>query len=133
VDGSDVIETAFAMPLTSPSFPRGPYRHENREHLIVTYHTDRTAMELAIPEPLEIGEPLVRCEFLRMESSTGFERYSGAAQQIPVRPNTESGSYTHNMFLDIHADLWRARTVGLSAEAGRAASASGSATISFGL
>jgi hypothetical protein len=105
VDGSDVIETAFAMPLTSPSFPRGPYRHANREHLIVTYHTDRTALELAVPEPLEIGEPLVRCEFLRIESSTGFGRYSGAARHIPVRLNTESGSYTHDMFLDIHAPI----------------------------
>jgi acetoacetate decarboxylase len=48
VDGSDVIETAFAMPLTSPSFPRGPYRYANREHLIVTHRTNRTALELAV-------------------------------------------------------------------------------------
>ena len=105
MDASDVIENAFAMPLASPSFPRGPYRYANREHLIVTYRTDRAALELAVPEPLEIGKPLVRCEFMRMESSTGFGRYSGTAQHIPVRLNTESGAYTHNMFLDVHAPI----------------------------
>jgi len=86
VDASHMIENAFAMPLVSPSFPRGPYRYTNREHLIVTYRTDRAALELAAPEPLMIGEPLVRCEFMRMESSTGFGRYSGAAQHIPGTP-----------------------------------------------
>jgi len=52
-----------------------------------------------------IGEPLVRCEFMRMESSTGFGRYSGAAQHIPVRLDTQPGAYTHNMFLDVHAPI----------------------------
>ena len=53
---SEVIESAFAMPLTSPSYPRGPYRFTNREHFIVTYRTDPAALELAVPEPLE-GAP----------------------------------------------------------------------------
>jgi acetoacetate decarboxylase len=105
VDASDVLENAFAMPLASPSFPRGPYRYANREHLIVTYRTDRAAVRQAVPEPLEIGEPVVRCEFMRMESSTGFGRYSGTAQHIPVRLNAEWGAYTHNMFLDVHAPI----------------------------
>lgn len=105
MDASDVVENAFAMPLTSPSYPRGPYRYSNREHLIVIYRTDRAALEEAVPEPLEIGEPLVRCEFMRMESSTGFGRYSGAAQHVPVRFKGAPGAYTHNMFLDVHAPI----------------------------
>lgn len=100
-----MVANGFAMPFTSPSYPRGPYRFTNREHLIVTYRTDPTALEMAVPEPLEITEPLVRCEFMRMQSSTGFGRYSGAAQHIPVRLNGESGIYTHNMFLDVHAPI----------------------------
>ena len=36
----DVRRTAYAMPLTNPSFPRGPYRFFDREYLIVTYRTD---------------------------------------------------------------------------------------------
>ena len=27
-----------------PSFPRAPYRYSNREHLIITYHTDRAEL-----------------------------------------------------------------------------------------
>lgn len=102
---SGVIESAFAMPLTSPSYPRGPYRFTNREHLIVTYRTDRAALELAVPEPLEVDEPLVRLEFMRMDGSTGFGRYSGAAQHIAVRLGAQTGAYTHNMFLDVHAPI----------------------------
>lgn len=105
MDASDVVERAFAMPLTSASYPRGPYRFTNREHLIVSYRTDRAALELAVPEPLEVGEPLVRLEFMRMDGSTGFGRYSGAAQHIPVRLGTHTGAYTHNMFLDVHGPI----------------------------
>ncbi|MEO6781043.1 MAG: acetoacetate decarboxylase, partial [Bradyrhizobium sp.] len=34
METSDVIERAFAMPFSSPSYPRGPYRFTDREHLI---------------------------------------------------------------------------------------------------
>ncbi|MPZ36521.1 MAG: acetoacetate decarboxylase [Rhizobiales bacterium] len=102
---ADVAKTAFAMPLTSPSFARGPYRYTNRELLVITYRTESAALEEAVPEPLAFDEPLVRCEFMRMESSTGFGRYSGAAQHIPVKLNGEAGSYTHNMYLDTYAPI----------------------------
>lgn len=55
----DVRRTAFAMPLTSPSFPRGPYRFVNREFLIVTYRTDPEALRAVVPEPLQIEDPVV--------------------------------------------------------------------------
>jgi len=105
LEAAEVKERAFAMPLSSPSYPRGPYRFTDREHLIVTYRTDLAALELAVPEPLEVGDPLVRLEFMRMEGSTGFGRYSGAAQHIPVRFGAQTGAYTHNMFLDVHAPI----------------------------
>jgi acetoacetate decarboxylase len=101
----EVAECAFAMPLTSPSYPRGPYRYTNREHLIVTYRTDPAVLERVVPEPLAVDDPLVRLEFMRMEGSTGFGRYSGAAQHIPVRFGAQMGAYTHNMFLDVHAPI----------------------------
>ncbi len=41
----DVRSTAFAMPLTSPSFPRGPYRFIDREYLVITYRTDPAALD----------------------------------------------------------------------------------------
>jgi acetoacetate decarboxylase len=105
VEPAEVVKTAFAMPLTSPSFARGPYRYTNREYLVITYRTDRAALEDAVPQPLTFDEPLVRCEFMRMESSTGFGRYSGAAQHIPVKFNGKSGAYTHNMYLDVYAPI----------------------------
>ena len=41
---ADVKRNAFAMPLTSPAFPPGPYRFVNREFLVVTYRTDMNAL-----------------------------------------------------------------------------------------
>jgi hypothetical protein len=38
---TEVLERAFAMPLTSPSHPPGPYRFVNRDYLIITYRTDQ--------------------------------------------------------------------------------------------
>ena len=35
-----VRTSAFAMPLSSPAYPIGPYRFRNREYLIITYRTD---------------------------------------------------------------------------------------------
>ena len=55
----EVRKRAFAMPLTSPAFPCGPYRFVDREYLIITYRTDRKALEKMVPEPLTTGEPVV--------------------------------------------------------------------------
>ena len=49
---ADVRNRAFAMPLTSPAFPPGPYRFVDREYLIIAYRTDKAALEAVIPEPL---------------------------------------------------------------------------------
>ena len=80
----DVKRNAFAMPLTSPAFPPGPYRFKNREFLIVTYRTDLYALRAVVPEPLQITEPIVKYEFIRMPDSTGFGDYTEAGQVIPV-------------------------------------------------
>lgn len=95
-----VRETAFAMPLTNPAYPRGPYRFYDREFLVITYRTDREALEAVVPEPLEIDEPLVKYEFIRMPDSTGFGDYTESGQAIPVRYKGEKGSYVHAMYLD---------------------------------
>jgi acetoacetate decarboxylase len=88
------------MPLHSPAYPRGPYRFVNREYLIITYRTDRTALERIVPKPLEIIDPIVKYEFIRMPDSTGFGDYTESGQVIPVRFNGQMGGYTHAMFLD---------------------------------
>ena len=45
----EVRKHAFSMPLHSPAYPRGPYRFVNREYLIITYRTNRTALERIVP------------------------------------------------------------------------------------
>ncbi|MGB8556238.1 MAG: acetoacetate decarboxylase, partial [Pseudolabrys sp.] len=44
MDEAEVKARAFAMPLTSPAFPPGPYRFVNREFFIITYRTDPDAL-----------------------------------------------------------------------------------------
>ncbi len=96
----EVKKQAFAMPLTSPAFPPGPYRFINREYLIITYRTTPEAIARVLPAPLVAPEPLVKYEFIRMPDSTGFGNYTESGQVIPVEFNGEHGSYTHAMFLD---------------------------------
>jgi acetoacetate decarboxylase len=47
------------MPLTNPSYPRGPYRFINCEYLIISYRTDPEALHAVVPEPLTFKEPIV--------------------------------------------------------------------------
>lgn len=101
----DVRARAFAMPLTSPAYPVGPYRFVNREYLVITYRTDPEALRALVPEPLEVTDPVVKFEFIRMPDSTGFGNYAESGQVIPVSFRGRRGSYTHCMFLDDHPPI----------------------------
>ncbi len=101
----DVRANAFAMPLTSPAFPRGPYRFVRREYLIITYETDIDALRAVVPEPLQVTEPHVKYEFIRMPDSTGFGDYSESGQVIPVSFEGTKGSYVHSMYLNDHPPI----------------------------
>lgn len=107
----DILRTAFAMPLTSPSFPRGPYRFVNREYLIITYRTDIEALRAVVPEPLEIVDPVVKHEFIRMPDSTGFGDYTESGQVIAVRFQGRSGGYVHSMYLNDEAPIAGGREI----------------------
>ena len=52
MDVKSVLSNAFAMPITSPAFPMGPYLFINREFLIITYRTDPDKLRAVVPEPL---------------------------------------------------------------------------------
>ena len=115
-----VLERAFAMPLTSPAYPPGPYRFVNREYLIITYRTDPARLRAVVPEPLELDqrEALVKYEFIRMPDSNGFGDYTESGQVIPVSFRGRKGSYTHCMFLNDEGPIARRpRALGLSQEA----------------
>ena len=113
---SDVRAKAFAMPLTSPAYPPGPYHFVNREYLIITYRTDPERLRAIVPEPLEVAEPLVKYEFIRMPDSTGFGDYTETGQVIPVRFKTrdgavQEGGYVHAMYLDDNAPIAGGREI----------------------
>lgn len=108
---SEVRANAFAMPLTSPAYPPGPYRFVDREFLIITYRTDPKRLEEVIPGPLEMVEPIVKFEFIRMPNSTGFGDYTEAGQVIPVSFQGHTGSYVHAMFLDDMAPIAGGREI----------------------
>lgn len=97
---AEVRERAFAMPLTSPAYPPGPYRFINREYLIIAYRTDLAKLRAVVPEPLLPDGDHVKYEFIRMPDSTGFGDYTESGQVIPVSFNGRKGNYTHCMFLN---------------------------------
>src|ERR1700757_4289421 len=98
----EVLERAFAMPLTSPSYPPGPYRFVNREYLIITYRTDPAKLRAVVPAPLELDdrEALVKYEFIRMPDSNGLGVYPEGGQGSRVSFRGRKGSYPHCMFLN---------------------------------
>ena len=101
----EIRRNAFAMPYTSPAYPVGPYRFVNREFMIITYRTDMEKLRAIVPAPLEVTEPLVKYEFIRMPDSTGFGDYTETGQVIPVSYKGRKGGYTHCMFLNDHPPI----------------------------
>jgi acetoacetate decarboxylase len=102
---ADIKRNAFAMPLTSPAFPPGPYRFVNREFLVVTYRTDPDALRAVVPEPLQFTDAIVKYEFIRMPDSTGFGDYTESGQVIPVTFEGKTGGYVHSMYLNDEAPI----------------------------
>jgi len=105
MNSDDVRRRAYAMPLTNPAFPPGPYKFVDREYFIVTYRTDPAALRAVVPEPLAIAEPLVKYEFIRMPDSTGFGDYTESGQVIPVTLDGQAGGYVRAMYLDDEAPI----------------------------
>lgn len=105
------VRRAYAMPLSNPAYPPGPYCFIDREYVIITYRTDPDALKAVVPEPLEIAEPIVKFEFIRMPDSTGFGDYTESGQVIPVRLAGEEGVYVHAMYLDDDAPIAGGREI----------------------
>jgi acetoacetate decarboxylase len=108
---ADVKRRAFAMPLTNPAYPPGPYRFVNREFLIVSYRTDLDALRAVVPEPLQVTDAIVKYEFIRMPDSTGFGDYTESGQVIPVTFEGVAGGYVHSMYLNDEAPIAGGREI----------------------
>ena len=108
---ADVRARAFAMPLNNPSYPRGPYHFYDREYFVVEYLTDPEALRAVVPEPLEIIEPIVKFEFIRLPDTTGFGDFTECGQMIRVGFGSETGTYVHSMYLDDEAPIAAGREI----------------------
>ena len=112
----EVRKQAFAMPLTNPAYPRGPYRFYDREFVVITYRSDPEALRAVVPEPLEVAGDTVNYEFIRMPDSTGFGDYTETGQVIPVRwrgrdGKVQEGGYVHAMYLDDNSPIAGGREI----------------------
>lgn len=107
----EVRSNAFAVPLTNPAYPRGPYKFYSREYVIISYRTDPDVLRAVVPEPLELAADIVHYEFIRMPDSTGFGDYTESGQVIPVRFRGAEGSYVHAMYLDDEAPITGGREI----------------------
>ena len=95
----DVLKE-YTTPIGAPAFVRGPHRFRRREYFNVTYRTDREAAAKFVPEPLQVEEPLVRFEVMKMPDTTGYGSYVECGQAIVVRYGEERGEFLLGMYLD---------------------------------
>lgn len=96
----DEVRAQITTPLSSPAYPPVSSRFSNREYLNIIYRTDAEVLRSIVPEPLEIAEPLVRFEIMKMGDSTAYGPYVEAGQAIQVSYQGEKGEYLHAMYLD---------------------------------
>jgi len=97
----DVLKQA-STPVDAPAFPKGPYRFRNREYLNILYRTDPDALAAVVPEPLEIDDPVVRFEVMRMPDVTGLGDYTECGQVVQVSHDGERGEFMLAMYVDSH-------------------------------
>lgn len=109
---SDIKKNAFAVPISSPAYSKGPYHFHNREFFIITYRTDIDKLRAVTPEPLTIRDPLVSFEFMKMPDSSGLGDYTESGQVIHVYDQDgNAATYTHMMFLDDEAPIAAGREI----------------------
>lgn len=94
------ILKAASMPLASPSYPKGPYRFNNREYLVINYETDPDMIRALLPEPLEPDGNNVYFEWIKMPDSTGFGSYEESGCGISALYNGTPCNFSVMMYLD---------------------------------
>jgi acetoacetate decarboxylase len=107
----DEILAAPSMPLTSPSYPKGPYRFVNREYLLIHYKSDPDVIRAMLPEPLEADGNHVIFEWMKMLDSSGFGSYQESGINIAARWRDTPCNYSAMMFLDDEAPTTGGREI----------------------
>ena len=107
----DDIRRLPSMPLQSPTFPRGPYRFQDRQYLIIRYRTELAAIRYALPEPLEAVGDNVSIQWLDLPQGEGFGSYSAVSQMIPCRIGEKLCIFVNQMYVDNSPALTAGREV----------------------
>lgn len=106
------VRRQLTTPIGAPAFPPGTgYRFSNREYLNILYRTDPEAMRRVVPEPLTVGEPLVRFEVMRMPDTTGLGSFCESGQVLRVEHEGEPADYIHAMYVDSLASIASGREI----------------------
>lgn len=107
----ELLKQSVSTPLGAGAFPRGPYRFKDREYLNITYRSDAEALRRVVPEPLVIGDPLVRFEVMKMPDVSGLGSYTECGLAIVVEFDGERGEYLQAMYVDSHPAIASGREV----------------------
>jgi acetoacetate decarboxylase len=105
------VRAQATTPLGAPAYPAGRYRFIGREYLNILYRTDAEAMRRVVPEPLTVGDPLVRFEVMRMPDVSGLGSFSESGQVLRVEYEGESADYLHAMYVDSAASIASGREI----------------------
>jgi acetoacetate decarboxylase len=107
----DEVRRQSTTPLGAPAYPSGRYRFTGREYLNILYRTDAEAMRRVVPEPLTVGDPLVKFEVMRMPDVTGLGSFTESGQVLQVEYEGESADYLHAMYVDSLASIASGREI----------------------
>lgn len=106
------VRQLLTTPVNAPAFFPGPHRFFDREYLSIVYRSDPEALRRVVPEPLEIADPLVRFEVMRMPDSPPVGDYTESGQIVAVTYNGERGEFNLGMYLDNLPAIARGREAG---------------------
>jgi acetoacetate decarboxylase len=105
------VRRQSTTPLGAPAYPSGRYRFTDREYLNILYRTDAEAMRRVVPEPLQVTDPLVRFEVMRMPDVTGLGSFTESGQVLQVEHEGEPADYLHAMYVDSLASIASGREI----------------------
>ena len=108
---ADEVRRQPTTPLGAPAYPSGRYRFTGREYLNILYRTDADAMRRVVPEPLTVGDPLVKFEVMRMPDVTGLGSFTESGQVLQVEYEGDSADYLHAMYVDSLASIASGREI----------------------
>ncbi|MEO7087532.1 MAG: acetoacetate decarboxylase [Bacteroidia bacterium] len=105
MDKKTILKTAYGMPIASPAFNRPPLQFYRREILNITYKTDIDLLRKFVPEPLEVIEPLVKFQVIKMPDVPGCGTFFESEQLITVHYKGQIGTYMHLLLVPNMAAL----------------------------